>query len=628
MIRSAVVVVLAGLALAAAAQDIPAPAPAPASAAAKKHKVSKQDREEAQKAFLEGAKDLEHEDARAAMGAFSHAVELDPDNRQYSLSEEVARQKLIADLIQQADKAKIMGHLEDSRAKIGEANRLDPHNPMVMQHMNELASTTVAGEPAVRTETDEAGAPIEFSPKPARISFHLHADQRTLINQVLSAYGIQATIDDSVTAKRVRYDVDDVDFAAAERTLALATDTFVVPLDPARALVARDTRQNRTKFEREAMETVYLPGMTNDELSQIVNMAKTVFSMPTAHAESGQSAITVRGPASDLTALNTTMKSLLEGRGEIQLDVSMYEVDRTKATDLGLILPTQTSVFNVYSEATSLLQSNAGLVQQIISSGLAAPGDWEAILAILVASGQVSNTILSQPFGVFGGGLSMTGLTYQGGSLNMQLNSSDVRAVDRMQLRVLDQEDGTIRAGERYPIETSSYSSLSGTSLGIPGISTAGLSSSLQNLGVNLSSLAASASETIPQVQYQDIGLTLKATPRMEGEHEVSLKLHLQLSSLGGTAINGLPVLNNREYEAIDSLRIGQSAVLLTSLSRQESNAITGIPGLSEIPGFQDTTNNSANLDISELAIVITPHVVRIPNREGKEKMLFISHHP
>jgi len=628
MIRSAAILVLMGLALAAAAQDTVAPPPTGDPGTAKKHHVSKQDREEAQKAFLEGAKDLEHEDARAAMEAFSHAVDLDPGNKKYSLSQEVARQKLIGDLIQQADKAKIMGHLEDARAKIAEAYRLDPRNPMVIQHMSELAPATVAGEPAVRTETDEAGAPIEFKPKAARISFHLHADQRTLINQVLAAYGIQATIDDSVTAQTVRYDVDDVDYAAAERTLALATGTFVVPLDPARALVAKDTRQNRTKFERLGMETVYLPGMTNDELSQIVNMAKTVFSMPTAHAETGQTAVTVRGPASDLAALNATINSLLEGRGEVQLDVSMYEVDRTKATNLGAILPTQTSVFNVYSEATSLLQNNAGLVQQIISSGLAAPGDWEAILAILVASGQVSNTILSQPFGVFGGGLSMTGLTYQGGSLNMQLNSSDVRAVDRLQLRVLDQEDGTIRAGERYPIETSSYSGLSGTSLGIPGISTAGLSSTLQNLGVNLSSLANSASEAIPQVQYQDIGLTLKATPRMEGEQDVSLKLHLQLSSLGGSSINGLPVLNNREYEAIDAVHVGQTAVLVTSLSRQESNAITGIPGLSEIPGFQDATNNNANLDISELAIVITPHIVRIPNREGKEKMLFISHHP
>ena len=107
-----------------------------------------------------------------------------------------------------------------------------------------------------------------------------------------------------------------------------------------------------------------------------------------------------------------------------------------------------------------MLNSNASLVQEIISSGLAAPGDWEAILAILIASGQISNSILTQPFGVFGGGLSLTGIVYQGGSVNMQLNSSDVRAIDQMQLRVLDREESTIKTGERYPIETSSFSSL------------------------------------------------------------------------------------------------------------------------------------------------------------------------
>lgn len=635
MLRKVLLMAGVALALQAGAQEpaTPAPAVSPSATgstpgAAKKHHASKQDREAAQKAFLEGAKDLEHEDAQAAMDAFAHAVELDPGNRRYSLSEEVARQRLVWSLIQQADKAKILGHLDESHQKVAEAYHLDPHNPIVTQHMNELASTTVAGEPALRTDADATAAPIEFRPKPGRISFHLHTDERSVIRQVLSAYGIQATVDDSVLARPVRYDVDDADFAEARRTLALATNTFVVPLDPARALVAKESRENRAKFDRVALETVYMPGMANDELSQIVNIAKSVFSMPTAYAEQGQTAITVRGPATDMAALNETLKSLLEGRGEVQLDVAMYEVDRTKATNLGLILPTQTSVFNVYSEASSLLQSNSSLVQQIISSGLAAPGDWEAILAILVASGQISNSLLSQPFGVFGGGLSMTGITYQGGSLNMQLNSSDVHAVDEMQLRVLDHEDATIRAGERYPIETSSYSSLSATPLSIPGISSAGLSSTLQNLGVNPAALASAASETIPQVQYQDIGLTLKATPHMEGEHDVSLKLDLQLSSLGGSAINGLPVLNNREFAAIDSLRVGESAIMVSSLSRQESDAITGIPGLSEIPGFQDTTNKNNSLDVSELAVVITPHIVRAAHLQNPNKMLLISHHP
>jgi len=83
-------------------------------------------------------------------------------------------------------------------------------------------------------------------------------------------------------------------------------------------------------------------------------------------------------------------------------------------------------------------------------------------------------------------------------------------------------------------------------------------------------------------------------------------------------------VLNNREYTAITAVGIGESALLVSSLSRQESNAVTGIPGLSEIPGFQSTTNKNSNLDISELAIVITPHIIRSSHRGATEKMILL----
>ena len=644
MFRSAGLI--AALALAAVAQAQQAPAPeaqstdtakqaattaAPAttpntesSDTTPKHRPSKHDRVEAQKLFVQGAKDVDRKDMRAAMDAFTRAAELDPEDHKYAMSDQIAREHLVAELIQQSDKDKILGHFADARAKIAEAYSMDPANPMVAQHMNELASAMVAGEPAVRSETVAAAAPIQLQPKPGLKSFHLRGSERNIISQVLPAYGIQPTVDDSVEPRTVRYDVDDVDFAAAERTLQMATGTFIVPLDPARVLIAKDTKTNRDKFEREAVETVYLPGMAASQLTEIANTAKNVFGLRMASASGGQSALTVRGRSEDLNALNATLTTLLDGRSELELDVRMYEVDRTKAVNLGAILPSQTTLFNVYSEARNILNSNSSLVQEIVSSGLAAPGDWEAILAILIASGQISNSILTQPFGVFGGGLSLTGVAYQGGSANMQLNSSDVRAIDQMQLRVLDREESTIKAGERYPIETSSYSSLGAAPLNIPGLSNAGLSSTLQNLGISASQLQNAASLNIPQVEYQDIGLTLTVTPNIEGTNRVSMKFKLTLSSLAGSSLNSLPVLNNREYTAITAVGIGESALLMSSVSRQESNAITGLPGISEIPGFEVMTNKNSTVDIGELAIVITPHIIRATHRGATEKMILL----
>lgn len=571
---------------------------------------------------MQGAKDLQRDQPRAAMAAFTRASQLDPTDLRFPASLSVARQRLVHDLLQAAEKANALEHPEEARADIQDAYHLAPDDPQVAQHVDEVAAAA-AQAPAPTQLSTTLAPPIRLQPQAGRRSFHVRIGERTLIDQVFAAWGIHPTIDQSVGSAVIPYDVDDADFAEAESTLALATNTFFVPLDPARVLVAEDTRENRRKYEREGLQTFYLTGMSNEDQTAMATLAREDFGASSAISDPGESALTVRAPEPDLLALNGTLQSLLQGRSEIQLDVVMYEVDRTKATTIGAILPTQTSLFNVYSEASSILQQNASLVQEIISSGLAQPGQWEQILAILFASGQVSNSLFSN-FATFGGGLTLTGLSLSAATANLQLNSSDVHSIDQMQLRILDREEGVIKVGERYPIMTSEYGGTGGSSLNIAGLSTSGLSSTLQNLGINPSALESLASEAIPQIQYQDIGLTLDVTPHVLGAHGLSLKLDLKLTALNGDSVNGVPAMNEREYQAVSSLNIGESAVLLTALNRQQSDAVTGIPGLNDLPGFADATNNNANLNYSELAIVITPHIVRLTHEEDAGKMFFV----
>ena len=51
--------------------------------------------------------------------------------------------------------------------------------------------------------------------------------------------------------------------------------------------------------------------------------------------------------------------------------------------------------------------------------------------------------------------------------------------------------------------------------------------------------------------------------------------------------------------------------MLVSQLSTSESRAVQGVPGLSDLPGFQGTTNHSTEKDSGELLITITPHIVR-----------------
>jgi type II secretory pathway component GspD/PulD (secretin) len=374
-------------------------------------------------------------------------------------------------------------------------------------------------------------------------------------------------------------------------------------------LVARNTKDNRTRFERVSVETLSLPGLTQTQMSDMGNIARNLFGVQQATVQGTSGTMTVRAPTAVLTAINRTFADLLDARSEVLLEVKLYQVAQMRTRNIGVQLPQSVTVFNLSSEVNNIISQNQSLVQQIISSGLANAGDFAAIAAILIGSGQVSSAILSQPFAIFGGGLTTEGFSFGPTTFNLSLNSSDTRALDQVQLRLEDKEEGTIRSGTRYPIETSSYSSIAGTSVSIPGLTNAGTSSTLSGLGVNLGGL--NSLQAIPKIQYQDIGLTLKVTPTIERTDQVALNLTFTLTALQGSSLNGLPVLTNENYQASVVVASGSSAMLMSDMTRQQSNAVVGVPGLSDLPGFQSTTNSNAQLNVSSLVVVITPHLLR-----------------
>ena len=51
--------------------------------------------------------------------------------------------------------------------------------------------------------------------------------------------------------------------------------------------------------------------------------------------------------------------------------------------------------------------------------------------------------------------------------------------------------------------------------------------------------------------------------------------------------------------------------MILSNVNRSESRAINGLPGLSELPGFQSATDQTIEKDSSQLVLLLTPHIVR-----------------
>jgi type II secretory pathway component GspD/PulD (secretin) len=582
--------------------------------------VRNADRRRAAKLYLASSKLFVDEKFEEAMRGYEQAAALDPGTADYGLAASVARSHAITALIQAAAKDRLRGDAAQARATLAHAFELDPKNMQVNQHLYELGDDALLGQPRPRYAQDAgtAGDAIQLAPAAGVHSFHLRADGRQMVQKVFNAYGIDVSVDSTVQSTQTRLDLDDADFETATRILGLITNSFYVPLDARHVLVARDNRENRQEFTPLEFETVYLPGLSSTELTDVVNLAKNVFNAQQAVAEPSSGTITIRASQSAMSAFNATMRELLDGRNQVMLEVRLIQIAHTSMRSTGVLPPQSMSAFNVYTEEQSILNANQSLVQQIISSGLAAPGDTLAILGILLASGDISSSLFTNGFALFGGGLTQSALAPGKATLNLNLNSSDSRELDEMELRLGDGEDATIKSGTKYPIQTSSFSSLASSTATIPGLTGAGSSSSLSSL---LASYGGSV-PNIPQVQYQDLGLTLKATPKVLRDGNVALKIDMKIDALSGTTINGNPVLNNRAWSGVVTLKQGESVEVVSDMDKSETRAVSGIAGLSEIPGLNNMTGVDTQKNYATLLIIMTPHVIRGTQAAGHSPML------
>jgi general secretion pathway protein D len=106
-------------------------------------------------------------------------------------------------------------------------------------------------------------------------------------------------------------------------------------------------------------------------------------------------------------------------------------------------------------------------------------------------------------------------------------------------------------------------------------------------------------------------------TPRIHPNHEVSLKLTVEVSSVTGqSTIGGIqqPIISQRRIEHEIRLKEGEANVLGGLITRSDTKSINGWPGLARIPFlryfFSTDVHNSED---DEILIILTPHIVRMP---------------
>jgi hypothetical protein len=566
---------------------------------------------EADDAYLEGAKQFAHKKFNAAQSSFERAFKLDPYNQRYALALLFAHETRVTRVVQKAVKARQLGETTRANALLSEGRALAPSNPLVSQYFEVNGSAMTPPTAKLADKPSTLAAPIELEPHAGERSFHLHGDLQDILRNVYNAFGIAVTFDPSLrTGTPVRFDVNDVDFYRATWMLAKMGGIFDVPLEPTSVLIAKDTQERRDTLMPLVEATLYLPGQSQEQITELANLARNVFDLKQVTVNTNSSALVIRGEEDVLNALKDTYADLIGSQADVLLDLTLYEIDRTNTKNIGFAPPTTVTAIDVSSAAKSLISSNQTLLNESIASGtLTLTGSTYAQeleeVEYLVAAGVSGSSEFTSLLGTLGSyeGVPLTGISIGSATFNFLLSSSDIRTLDKLQIRTGNAQTATFRVGSRYPILTS--------------VSTASTSnaiaSELEAAGVSSSVIAkyggSTSTTSVPQIQFEDLGITLKITPQVKDDDEVRLSLDLKIEAIAGTGVDDIPILDNHALASTVTVPSGETTMLSALVSTNEAKLLDGVPELNDLPGFQSTDRSTDGTN-DELLITVTPHIV------------------
>jgi pilus assembly protein CpaC len=286
---------------------------------------------------------------------------------------------------------------------------------------------------------------------------------------------------------------------------------------------------------------------------------------------------TESGPTDDGKVINMIT---VEGREQVLLKVSVVEMERNIikqfGVDLGALVNSGSFAFAALSKLPFPLGTQGGgVIAPFIpnSAGGADPGG------------------LGSPFGV------STGVA--GGGVQWLRGESRVQTI----LRALEQ-DGllhTLAEPNLTAISGETANFLAGGEFPVP---------VAQQLG------------TI-SVEFKKFGIGLAFTPVVMSEGRISLKVSTEVSELsnqGAVVLSNItiPALKVRRAETVVELPSGGSLVMAGLLSDQSKQALSGYPGLKNLPVLGTLFRSRDFLkNETELVVLVTPYVVKpVPRQE------------
>jgi general secretion pathway protein D len=349
-----------------------------------------------------------------------------------------------------------------------------------------------------------------------------------------------------------------VDYRDALHGLEAATGSFLVPITSKIFLVVKDTAQKRTEIEPTVTMSVHFPDVfAPQELEQMVRAVQQAMAIEKLGVDASAYTVVMRDRISKVVYAQALFQQLMHARAQVLIDLRFVEVSLNDSITYGINFP---SIFSL-NALTSFLNNTVSL-----------PTSVQGVLT-------------------FGGGKTLIGLGIASTALVAQLSKSDANLLLSSQLRANSGQKATMHIGEKYPILTGGY----GASLPTGGLSgTAGLT-------------------VAPSFTFQDLGLTMTATPVVHDIENVSLDVEAQYQVLTGASINGLPVISNRSVKNTTQLKFGEWSIIAGLLTTNEARTLSGLAGINRIPFLGPLTNTHEHDNSRDQVLILMRPVLLSP---------------
>ena len=304
----------------------------------------------------------------AAVRYYQRAVQENPGDKEAQIRLERAKGNAARNHRQQGLQLRDSGDLERALLEYELAVRLVPSEPSYVAGLQELrelvaeqviqrGSQTPLEEVIERSRTAASVTP-QLEPEvsgPISLNFR-RAGIKAVYRALARLGGINVLFDPGLRGEKTGFNVADVSFEQALEILTSAHGHFRKVLSPTTVLIVPDTAANRRQYADQVLRTFYL---SNAEAESTGNALRTLLQAQRVAEDLNLNSVTIRDTPEVVEVAERIVGALDKARGEVLLDVEVFEVNRSVMEEYGLSL-------SQYSTVGTLAQGANGISLQAL----------------------------------------------------------------------------------------------------------------------------------------------------------------------------------------------------------------------------------------------------------------------